>query len=117
MGKLTFFGLILLATTCESFGDAIIRLGLQANVWPVRIGWFALGAALLFAYGVFLNLSPVEFSRAVGLYIATLFVMFQVVNLVVFRTWPSVPSLVGGALVVTGGLIVAFWNTAPSPEA
>ena len=116
MGKFTFFGLILLATTLESFGDAIVRLGLQSNVMPVRIGWFALGAVLLFGYGVGLNLSPVEFARAVGLYIAMLFVMFQVVNLVIFHTWPSVPSLVGGALIVTGGLIVAFWQSAPNAE-
>jgi hypothetical protein len=30
----------------------------------------------------------------------------------VFRTAPTLPILVGGALVVAGGLIITFWKTA-----
>jgi small multidrug resistance family-3 protein len=46
----------------------------------------------------------------VGLYIATLFVMWQAVNLIVFRSPPGVPVLFGGVLIVAGGLIVTFWE-------
>jgi small multidrug resistance family-3 protein len=36
--------------------------------------------------------------------------VWQVVNLIMFRTLPDMPILVGGALIVGGGLIVTFWN-------
>ena len=69
-----------------------------------------IGAALLFGYGFSLNLAPVEFRHVVGLYIATLFVVWQVINFLVFRTLPNLPILIGGILIVVGGLIVTFWK-------
>jgi small multidrug resistance family-3 protein len=68
-----------------------------------------LGAALLFGYGFSLNLAPIEFRQVVGLYIATLFVVWQIINTVVFRTYPTAPIVIGGTLIVVGGLIVTFW--------
>lgn len=68
------------------------------------------GAAFLFGYGFSLNLAPVEFRQVVGLYIATLFVIWQMINFLVFRTTPTVPILFGGILIVLGGLIVTFWK-------
>lgn len=38
------------------------------------------------------------FGRVVGLYIATLFVVWQVINVIAFRSFPAMPILVGGAL-------------------
>jgi len=58
---------------------------------------------LLFGYGLSLNLAPEEFGRIVGLYIALLFLMFQIVNFIAFKTAPSTPVLAGGALIITGG--------------
>jgi small multidrug resistance family-3 protein len=78
--------------------------------WLPRGAFFAAGAALLFGYGLSLNLAPVEFSRVVGLYIAILFVMWQVVNLIVFRSTPAPPVLIGGVLIVVGGAIVTLWK-------
>jgi len=68
------------------------------------------GAALLFGYGFSINLAPVEFRQVVGLYVATLFVIWQLINSLVFRTLPNLPILVGGTLIVAGGLIVTFWK-------
>ena len=68
------------------------------------------GAVLLFGYGFSLNLAPVEFRHVVGFYIATLFVVWQVINFAFFRTAPTLPILVGGAFIVTGGLTVTFWK-------
>jgi hypothetical protein len=104
------FAFLLLATSLEATGDAIVRLGLGPHALPQRIALFAGGAALLFGYGLFLNLAPIEFRRVVGLYIATLFVVWQVVNFIFFRTAPTAPVLIGGALIVTGGLVVSFWS-------
>jgi hypothetical protein len=66
--------------------------------------------ALLFGYGSILNLAPVEFSRVVGLYIAILFVVWQLINFVAFRTMPALPVMIGGALIVAGGALVTFWR-------
>ena len=62
-----------------------------------------MGAVLLFGYGSFLNLAPLEFGQVVGLYIATLFVIWQVINYVAFRTLPSLPSVVGRRAHHRGG--------------
>ena len=78
----------------------------------LRIGLFVAGAALLFGYGCFLNLAPLEFGKVVGLYIATLFVVWQVINFVVFHAAPTPPILLGGALIIIGGAIVSFWKPA-----
>jgi hypothetical protein len=104
------FLFLIVATALETFGDAIVRIGIGQTAWLPRSGLFLAGALLLFGYGVSLNLAPIEFSRVVGLYIATLFIMWQVVNLIVFRSPPGMPVLLGGALIVVGGLIVTFWE-------
>jgi hypothetical protein len=104
------FVFLVVATTLETVGDAIVRLGLMRAAWLPRGAFFAVGAAFLFGYGLSLNLAPVDFSRVVGLYIAILFVMWQVVNLVVFRSPPTAPILIGGVLIVVGGAIVTLWK-------
>jgi hypothetical protein len=102
--------LLVIATTLEAAGDAIVRMGIYEHSGLVRALLFLIGAALLFGYGSFLNLAPLEFGRVIGLYLATLFVIWQVINLVVFRTLPTLPTLVGGALVVAGGAIITYWK-------
>jgi small multidrug resistance family-3 protein len=104
--------LLLIATVLEASGDAVVRLAIYDHVGLIRMGLFLAGAALLLGYGSFLNLAPLDFGRVVGLYIATLFVVWQVVNAIVFRSLPTMPVLVGGALVIAGGAIISFWKPA-----
>jgi hypothetical protein len=104
--------LLIVATILEVSGDAIIRKSLFAHAGLARVALFVLGAALLAGYGTLLNLAPLEFRDVVGLYIATLFVVWQIVNVAFFRTLPTLPVMMGGALIVTGGLIVSFWKAA-----
>jgi small multidrug resistance family-3 protein len=103
---------LVIATALEVSGDALIRKSLFDHAGLARLGLFLLGAALLAGYGTFLNLAPLEFGQVVGLYIATLFVMWQIINFAFFRELPTLPILAGGALIVTGGLIVSFWKSA-----
>lgn len=110
--KLTIFGFLILATALEVFGDAVVRIGLGQPVLANRLVYFAGGAVLLFGYGLSLNTAPIEFEKVVGVYIATLFVMWQLVSFITFRTIPSLPTLAGGALIIAGGLVVAFWHPA-----
>lgn len=101
---------LLVATVLEASGDAVIRMGLGAQATGARVGFFLAGAGLVFGYGLMLNLAPLEFGRVVGLYIATLFVVWQVVNAIAFRASPTLPVLAGGVLIIVGGLIVSFWT-------
>jgi hypothetical protein len=102
--------LLLVATTLEVSGDAIVRLALYNHAGLGRMAFLAAGAALLLGYGCFLNAAPVEFGRIVGLYIATLFIIWQIINFIVFRSVPELPVWIGGALVIAGGLLVTFWR-------
>lgn len=101
---------LIVATVLEASGDAIVRRALYEHVGAARVGLFLAGAALLLSYGTFLNLAPLEFSRVIGLYLATLFVVWQLINFIFFRTLPTLPILVGGALVVIGGAIITYWR-------
>ena len=103
---------LIVATALEVAGDAIIRKSLFEHAGPARVLLFLLGAVLVTGYATFLNLAPLEFGQVVGLYIATLFVMWQIITFLVFRTVPTPPILAGGMLIVTGGLIVSFWKSA-----
>ena len=104
--------ILLVATLLEVSGDAIIRTALYNHVGLVRVGCFLGGALLLFGYGCFLNLAPFEFGQVVGLYLATLFIVWQVINFIAFRAVPTLPIVVGGALVVAGGAVITFWKPA-----
>jgi hypothetical protein len=103
---------LLIATTLEVSGDAVVRKAIYDHVGPIRVGLFLVGAILLFGYGSVLNLAPVAFGRVVGLYIATLFVVWQLITFIAFRTLPTMPILVGGVLVIAGGAIITFWQPA-----
>lgn len=112
MHRMPLLLILALAALMEAGGDALLRKALLDSAGPARILWFLAGAAVLAGYGTFLNLAPLEFGQVVGLYIATLFVMWQIINFAVFRSAPTVPILAGGALIVLGGLIVSFWKAA-----
>jgi hypothetical protein len=110
MDKLIVLGFLVVATSLEATGDAIVRMGIAQNAWMPRCLLFVAGSILLFGYGFSLNFAPVEFGRVVGLYIATLFVVWQLVNWIVFRSLPSGPIIAGGSLIIVGGAIVTFWK-------
>jgi small multidrug resistance family-3 protein len=108
--QIPVWAFLLIATTLEVSGDAVVRIAIYNHAGVTRLAFMLAGAALLLGYGVALNLAPVEFGRVVGLYLATLFVVWQIINFIAFRTLPTLPILVGGALVIAGGLIVTFWK-------
>ena len=105
--------LLIVATGLEVTGDALIRKGIYDHPGIWRIALLLAGMALLTGYGTFLNLAPLEFGQVVGLYIATLFVMWQLINFLIFRTVPTTPIYIGGAMIVAGGLVVSFMKAAP----
>jgi small multidrug resistance family-3 protein len=109
-GQIPILLLLLVATALEVSGDAVVRIAIYKHVGMARWLLFAAGAALLLGYGSFLNAAPVEFGRVVGLYIATLLVVWQVIAYLAFRSIPTLPIVIGGALIIAGGAIITFWN-------
>jgi hypothetical protein len=109
-GHMPILLLLLIATTLEVSGDAVVRLAIYKHVGLARLLLFVGGAALLLGYGSFLNAAPLEFGRVVGLYIATLFVVWQVISYLAFGSIPTLPILVGGALMIACGAVITYWN-------
>src|ERR1700733_8243799 len=103
MKSLSPLALMAIATLLEVNGDALIRKAMYNYTGIPRFGFFAAGATLLFGYGFTLNLAPLEFGHIVGLYIATLFIVWQITNYTAFGTLPTLPILVGGAFIIMGG--------------
>jgi drug/metabolite transporter superfamily protein YnfA len=96
---------LIAAALLESGGDAAIRLGLTRG----PKAWLALGAVLLVLYGFVVNLNRLlDFSTLMGGYIAVFFVVSQVIAIVWLGNTPSPTTLLGGALIVVGGVIVQW---------
>ena len=110
MVRVAVLSLLLVATTLEAGGDAVVRVGLHQHTIGVRMLLLLLGGIMLFCYGVVLNQAPFDFGRLIGAYVATFFVVGQVINLVAFRTSPSVPVILGGLLIVAGGAVITLGN-------
>jgi drug/metabolite transporter (DMT)-like permease len=87
-----------------------VRKGLHAPSLPLRAALFAIGAGVLFAYGLTVNAPPWDFGKLLGVYVTLFFVVAQIVNFFFFDARPDAPILLGGALIVAGGLVVAFWR-------
>ncbi|HXS37907.1 MAG TPA: hypothetical protein VN721_14480 [Flavipsychrobacter sp.] len=100
--------LLIVATALEATGDALVRRSIYEYTGLYRIICVVVGAVLLLGYGFMVNLAPIEFGKVVGLYISTLFIMWQVINYIIFRTVPSASVITGGAMIIIGGLIVTF---------
>jgi small multidrug resistance family-3 protein len=104
------FLILLLAAMLEAGGDALVRVGLHSHALAVRIGFFLVGAIVLFAYGLSVNAPPWDFGKLLSVYVTLFFLVAQAINLVAFGVRPDLPILVGGALIVSGGLIITFWR-------
>ncbi len=102
--------LLILATSLEAGGDAVIRIGLKPHDLAARAGLMLAGGAILYGYGLTLNLAPLDWGRLIGAYVATFFVVAQLINLIVFKTAPTLPIVVGGLLIVAGGGVMTVWQ-------
>jgi drug/metabolite transporter superfamily protein YnfA len=89
MEKVIVLSLLFVATTMEAGGDAVVRAGLRHQATGARMILLPLGGIMLFCYGVVLNQAPFDFGRLIGAYVATFFVVGQLINLVAFGTPPD----------------------------
>jgi drug/metabolite transporter superfamily protein YnfA len=102
--------ILFFAAVFEAGGDAIVRHGLRSTVPWQRAALFLAGAIVLFAYGWTVNRPPWDFGKLLGLYVVFFFVIAQVTSWLAFKQTPSLPLLMGGALIVAGGAIIALAN-------
>jgi small multidrug resistance family-3 protein len=103
--------LLLFAACLEVGGDAIVRLGLKSHAGASQLFTIALGGVVLLAYGIFVNLGPLDFGRLLGGYVVIFFIVAQLVNLLLFGIRPGTPIIAGGALILAGGILTMFWKT------
>lgn len=95
---------LLVAAIFEVGGDAMIRSGLRGRGWL----FVALGVATLGAYGVVVNLLPLDFSKALASYVALFAFVSVAFGRVVFREVVPVTTWIGLLVILAGSAIVQF---------
>ncbi len=98
---------LVLAALLEVGGDALIRNGLQRR----GVALLLAGAATLVVYGFMVNMTKLDFSRLMGLYIVLFFLVAQAVSVLFFRESIDRAVMVGGGFVVLGGVIMTVFRS------
>jgi small multidrug resistance family-3 protein len=107
MSRTTALFVLFLAAVLEAGGDALVRSALHASTAITRIALFALGGIVLFSYGYVVNKPGWDFGRLLGIYVVFFFLVAQAISWLVFNQRPTGSILLGGALIVAGGVIMA----------
>jgi small multidrug resistance family-3 protein len=98
---------LVIAALLEVGGDALIRGGLQRKGVLLLLA----GAATLAVYGFMVNLTKLDFSRLMGLYIVIFFLIAQAMAVLVFRERIDRSMMAGGGLVVLGGIVMTIFRS------
>jgi hypothetical protein len=104
------FGLLAVAAFLEAFGDSLFQSGIYRSTGATRGLFFVSGAIVLTLYGFTVNIPHWDFGKLLGIYVVLFFLVAQVLAKVRFNQAPTPPIYVGGTLIATGGLIIAFWR-------
>lgn len=98
--------LLVLAALLEVGGDALIRGGLQRRGITLLLA----GALTLVVYGFMVNMTKLDFSRLMGLYIVLFFLVAQAMAVFVFHERVDRGVMAGGGLVVLGGIVMTVFR-------
>ncbi len=104
------FLLLLIAATLEVLGDAFFQSAVHRSSGLSRWVFAAAGAGTLSLYGLVVNLPHWEFGKLLGVYVVSFFLMAQIIAKVRFNQPTSLPTLVGGSMIMAGGLIISCWK-------
>ena len=109
MSHITSLVVLFVAALLEAGGDALVRSALHTSATGTRLAFFALGAVVLFSYGYVVNKPAWDFGRLLGIYVVFFFVVAQAISWLVFNQRPTTPIVVGGAFIVTGGVVMSLF--------
>jgi hypothetical protein len=73
------------------------------GVWTYP--WIVLGTLIVGLYGLLVNGPHWDFGRLLGVYVVFFFLAAQIIARLRFNQLVTLPVSVGGALIVSGGLI------------
>lgn len=107
MNRMSVLAILLIAAIFEAGGDALVRAGLRQGTSGWRWLAFLGGAVVLFTYGLIVNAPDWEFGRLLGIYVVFFFLIAQLLSWVLFHQPPSIATMIGGALIVAGGVVLA----------
>jgi len=99
--------LLAIAAFLEAYGDSCFQSALYRNSGLSRALAFVAGAVSLAAYGLVVNAPRWEFGKLLGVYVVLFFLLAQIVARVKFGQTPSLPILIGGALICAGGIVIS----------
>jgi small multidrug resistance family-3 protein len=99
-----------LAAFLEAWGDSFFQSGFYRSSGAGRAAALIAGTLVLAAYGSVVNVPRWDFGKLLGIYVVLFFVMAQLLARVRFGQTPTVPIYCGGMLIVSGGLVIAFWK-------
>lgn len=99
-----------LAAFLEAWGDSFFQVSFYRSTGMGRVLAFVAGAAVLASYGAVVNVPRWDFGKLLGVYVVLFFLVAQVLARVRFGQSPTLPIYAGGALIVSGGLVIAFWK-------
>jgi len=102
--------LLAFAAFLEAYGDSFFQVSFYRSSGLARVLAFVAGAVVLTAYGSVVNVPRWDFGKLLGVYVVLFFLMAQLLNKVRFGQAPTMPIYAGGALIVAGGLVIAFWK-------
>jgi hypothetical protein len=105
------FALLTVAAFLEAFGDSLFQSGIYRSAGATRGVFFISGAIVLALYGFTVNIPHWDFGRLLGAYVVLFFLVAQILAKVRFHQSPTMPIYLGGSLITTGGIIIAFWRT------
>ena len=107
---LGMFGLLAFAAAFEAWGDSFFQTSFYRASGFGRVLAFLAGTAVLACYGSVVNLPRWDFGKLLGVYVTLFFVVAQIIAWARFGQTPTTPIYAGGALIVIGGLVIAFWR-------
>ncbi len=100
--RATEVAVMLAAAVFEVGGDALIRAGLRGGGWALC----AVGAATLAAYGIVVNLLPMDFSKLLASYVALFAIVSVLFGRFLFREQVASSTWIGLAVILAGSAIV-----------
>lgn len=98
------------AAFLETWGDSFFQAAFYRSTGLVRVLLLAVGTVVLGLYASIVNIPRWHFGKLLGIYVVLFFLATQLLARIRFGQVPSPPIYFGGAMMVIGGAIMAFWN-------